>query len=222
MDDSLLTALATHGNAGSINLSVDGASGIHGDSRITTTASEQNGGDINMAVGKRLTIDGHSAVSAEARGNGGNISVKLGEGLYLRDAAISALSGDNGGNITVDGLNLRSPRYIVLNNGRVIASATFQKGGDILLRSKVFVPSANSIIDASSRFGVAGNIAIEAPNTNVGASLVTLPSNLLTAENYLPERCIVRQTGQSSSLTVTTEPGVPPQPGDPLSSPTAR
>jgi large exoprotein involved in heme utilization and adhesion len=159
-----------------------------------------------------------SSVSASAVGDGGSVRLRIGNGLRLHRSVLAAFAGGSGGDIDIEPFGLTSPRFVTLDRSAILASAINGNGGDIRIRSTVFLPSFESIIDASSQFGVAGNIAIESPNTNVGGSLVTLPSNPLDAESHLAERCVVRQTGQSSSFTVDTRRPAPAQPGDLLPS----
>ena len=192
------------GDAGSITLQADDSVNLSGSSTILASAPDSNGGNIQISAGTGVHLR-DSSISSLAGRNGGSIQLNAGQIVFLRNSELNAKAGDNGGNITLD------PRFMILDRSRLIADAVRGNGGNITIRANVFLPSVESLISASSQFGVAGNIRVESPNTNVGGSLVNLAASPLTAESYLQERCQLRR-GLSSSLTVNRQAGVPPDP----------
>jgi filamentous hemagglutinin family protein len=218
LDRSEIRAVSTEQNvtAGKIDIEAHNTLRLNA-STIQTDALQSDGGNIALRVGNTLEAT-DSLISASAGRNGGNVQMQIGGGVRLRNTVLAALAFGTGGDISIRPLSGSGPRFVVLDNSVVLASASKGNGGNINIQSNVFLSSASSLIDASSEFGVAGNIAIESPNTNVGGSLVTLPSNPLDAESYLAERCVVQQTGQSSSFSVETRRAMPAQPGDLLPS----
>lgn len=216
LNKGLITSLARgSGNAGSVLIAAKDFADIGNHSSISVTSEQSNGGDIDLSAGGAILVT-NSDVNAQATGNGGQLRLHAGRILLVQDGLLSARAGGTGGNITSD-----AP-FTIFRRSNVLASAIRGNGGNILLRAKVFLRSNESVIDASSQFGVAGNVAIDSPNTNLGGSLVVLPSNLLDAENHLATRCVVRETGASSSFSVEALNGVPAAPGDLLPSPAAR
>ena len=89
--------------------------------------------------------------------------------------------GGDGGNITID-----SPTgNVIVDQSQIIADAVLGDGGDISVTARGFLASPDSIISASSEFGVAGNIEIASPATDIAGSLVQLPESLeLLAERF--------------------------------------
>lgn len=193
------------GDAGSLRLRVARQLSLTSNSSVLTSAAQSNGGNISVTAGNGIQLD-NSTISAQAGGDGGGIQLRAGEMVFLRNSQLSAKAGDTGGNISID------PRFVILDKSRITADAIRGNGGNISIRSQVFLPSIESVVSASSQFGVAGNIRVDSPNTGVGGSLVRLQANPLGAENYLQERCSIRRRLKSSSFTVGGNGGVPPQP----------
>ncbi len=174
-----------------------------------TAASEGNGdaGTIELNAANDLLLPNHGSIGTAApQSNGGNINIKVGNMVRLSRSSIVSLAQGDGGNIALDS------RFVILDKSLLKADAINGSGGNISITANVYLPSADTDISASSQFGVAGNIEVQSPNTNVGASLVRLTTNPLTAESYLQERCLVLRRGQSSSFTVRRQIAAPPGP----------
>ena len=112
-----------------------------------------------------------------------------------------------GGNISID------PEFFILERSDLLATAIDGDGGNIGIEARVFLPSSESKVDASSEFGVDGNIEITSPESDIIGSLIQLPSNLLSAESFLPDRCSARLPGDFSSFIVVGSGGISVQPG---------
>lgn len=196
------------GNAGKIDLHAAENVTLSRGSFIETAAPNANGQNIVIYVGRDLVLTGDSGIASFAGGDGGGIQLSAARRIHLRNSQLQAQAGGTGGNIDID-----APT-VILDRSRFEADAVAGNGGNITIRARAFLASAESRITASSQLGLAGIIAIQSPNTNVGGSLILLPSNLLEAERFLNERCAVRSTGATSSFTVNPQNGVPSQPGD--------
>jgi large exoprotein involved in heme utilization and adhesion len=72
--------------------------------------------------------------------------------------------------------------------------------------------SPDSLIDASSGLGVDGAVEIEAPDTDISAGMVALPTAFLDVASLLSERCSVRQAEDVSSFVVIGRDGIPLSP----------
>lgn len=110
------------------------------------------------------------------------------------------------------------PQFVVLNNSDIIANAFGGPGGNIRIVANDFVPSADSVIEASSQLGVQGTIAIESPENDLAGQLAKLPSAYLATDDLLPERCSARRSGAESSFVIAGDGGVAPDPDDYLPS----
>ncbi len=187
-------------------------------------------GDIEVTSPK-VTVDNQGKFIAQsASGNGGNINLQVSDLLLLRrDSQISATAGTaqqggDGGNI-----NINSKYIIALReeNSDITANAFNGKGGNVQINSQgIFGIEARakltdySDITASSDLGVAGTIALNAPDTSsLQNSLIQLPQNVIDTNALLANSCIVRRNNPNgSTFFIKGSGGLPERPGDaPLS-----
>ncbi|ALG68726.1 filamentous hemagglutinin N-terminal domain-containing protein [Beggiatoa leptomitoformis] len=204
IQDALITS-ATRGsgignrieiNANAIEISKDKDSnsdamraGIYASSE---SAQENAGqaGEIYMTTQILTLKNGGSINTSTQNADGGNIWVTLPNQLYLRDAGniTTSVSGGtgNGGNISV-----QSPQFVVVNHGQIVAQATEGNGGNITIATEQFLASADadSLIDASSQKGIAGQIVITSPIVDISGNVISLPSNFLNATAHLQAKC---------------------------------
>jgi large exoprotein involved in heme utilization and adhesion len=99
----------------------------------------------------------------------------------------------------------------VLQNSAIVANAFGGPGGNISIVAGQFIVDQNSIVSASSTLGIAGNIEINAPDTNITGKLVPLPKNFLDASKLLRDRCGAARGG-TSGFSAQGRGGVPPGP----------
>ena len=174
---------------------------------ITTESSAANGGNISINTGALINLT-NSKITAQAKLNGGEITMTTPFMLRLNNSDFTAEAGNNGGNIFID------PDFVILDNSDLIARAVTGDGGDIRIATDVFLQSSDSVIDASSEFGVSGNIEILAPDIDIAGSLATLPEFLTISEIHLQPACAVRLPETFSSLTVQGKDRRPFTPGE--------
>jgi large exoprotein involved in heme utilization and adhesion len=177
-------------NTGITAESLQGATGVAGSIEITSAGT--------------IKLSNHSSIKASSNVNGGNITIKAPTLVYLIDSKITAEAGSTGGNITID------PIFIVLNNSLISANASAGQGGNINLISDFFFNS-NSLITATGTTNN-GTVNITAPELDLGAQLITLPSSLISAENQLRERCTALLQGDFSSFISIGRGGTEPEP----------
>jgi hypothetical protein len=122
------------------------------DSAITTEAISAGGGSINLKADKLVLLDR------------GQLTTSVQGGL------------EKGGNIVIN-----HPTFIVLNQGQVKAQADEGQGGNIRIEANQFIASPKSLISASSRLGIDGQVVISAPNENISGSLFGLTNQLKEA-----------------------------------------
>ncbi len=189
------------------SLSINGAAtpneftGISVESELGATG---DAGSIEISSAGTINLTHHSSITASSNVNGGNITIKAPTLVYLIDSKISAAAGSTGGNITID------PIFIVLNNSLISANASAGQGGNINLISDFFFNS-NSLITATGTTNN-GTVNITAPELDLGAQLITLPSSLISAENQLRERCTALLQGDFSSFISIGRGGTEPEP----------
>ena len=216
--------LSDHGGI-SVETSGDGRGG---DLALTTdqldlqtqakVSSESTGtglaGDITIAAANRLTLTNSAITAATTDADGGNIHIDP-ELMLLRQSDITATvkgGTGNGGNIDLAADNL------VLDRSRIIANAEAGNGGNISLASQVFLKTPDTMVSASSRFGIQGTVVVYAPLVDVTAGLVTLPEKFLDGESFTAKRC-VDNAQEASSLVVKGRDGVPARPDTLISTP---
>jgi large exoprotein involved in heme utilization and adhesion len=134
--------------------------------------------------------------------------------LHLRDQGsitTSVAGGEGkGGNIILNSV------FVVLDEGsRIIANAQEGQGGNIFIRilgGGALFQSPDSLIDASSEFGIDGSVVIDAPDTDIIAGFAGLPANFLDAATVLTQLCAGRSGANVSSLVVRKYEVLPDSP----------
>ncbi len=188
-------------------------SGISSSSRVADEVGGQAGAIIVQADIIHLIDEGEIATSA-ANAGGGNIEIKTADLLYLQGGRIttSVQSGiSDGGNI-----NISNPQFTVLNQGNIIAQAYEGHGGDIYIKSEQFVTSQNSLVSASSRLGIDGEVNIDSPEMDMEGFLVVLPGGFIEASHPMETLC--DQTKKMNHFFIKQSEGVPNSPEDLLPS----
>ncbi len=191
------------GAAGSIELDLVERLELIEGSRVSVSSSQADGGDIRVSTDGEVYLSG-SELTASAAGDGGSVRL-LGSGnVFMTEGTVSAEAGQDGGNIEIS-----APQTLVLHRSGLVANAIQGDGGNISIMAEGFLPSRESVISASSEFGLEGSIEIETPETNVGGGLVELPERLVGAEVNLSDRCALMLSGDVSSLFQNGDGGVP-------------
>jgi large exoprotein involved in heme utilization and adhesion len=158
-----------------------------------------------------------AAISTEAEAstaNGGNITLKVRDFLYLVSSKITtSVRGEtgNGGNITID------PQFVVLNHSSITAEAVEGHGGNITINAGEFIPSTDSVVSASSQLGISGTVVISGPRVDVNGALVVLSSELRSAVAVLRNSCASQAAQPQSSLVEAGRGGLPQDPETTLS-----
>jgi large exoprotein involved in heme utilization and adhesion len=172
-------------------------------------------GQVTLHATDSLRVPNGSSISVETeQADAGDINVNVGNLVHLRNnsqisTSVAGGRGD-GGNITID------PNFVVLDEASAItARAREGAGGNIRIRitgDGAFFQSPDSIVSASSDFGLDGTVAIDAPDTDVSRSLSNLPVAFFDPSVLLADRCAARIAGRESNFVATGRGGVPPSP----------
>ncbi|HAX90183.1 MAG TPA: hypothetical protein DCY91_29060 [Cyanobacteria bacterium UBA11370] len=189
------------------------------------------GGDIEINADS-VTLDQDAKISAEtASSTGGDITLRVPDVVVLRQRSqISTTAGTddaggNGGNITI---NTGFIAAVSEENSDITANAFEGRGGNINITAQgVFGIDFRdrltplSDITASSELGIDGVVQINTPNVDPSRGLVTLPANLVDASRLVAQGCragggnIANKLGE---FFITGRGGLPPSPGETLSS----
>jgi large exoprotein involved in heme utilization and adhesion len=191
------------GAAGSIELDLAERLELLEGSIVSVSSNQADGGDIRVRTDGQVYLSG-SELTASAAGDGGSVRLLGSANVFMAEASVSAEAGQDGGNIEVS-----APETLVLQRSDLVANAIQGDGGNISIVAEMFLASRESVISASSEFGLEGSIEIETPETDVGSGLVVLPESLVEAEVNLSDRCALMLSGDVSSFFLNGDGGVP-------------
>ena len=209
LDSEVSTSAFSTGDGGLVSLSAPFI--FIGDRAKVTADSSGSGltGDISLRAGSAIRLEEGSISTSATTSDGGNIELLARDQIHLTDSVVSTSveSGvGGGGNILLD------PEFVVLNKSDVIANAFGGPGGNIRIVAGSFVPSADSVVEASSQLGVQGTIVIESPENDIAGQIAQLPRAYLDVSHLLPERCTAQRSESESSFIVTGRGGLPSGP----------
>lgn len=199
-DGAQITANSSGGgNAGNITITATNGFSMKQNSNITTSVSENSTG-------------GNSG--------GGNIKITTSPSatIHLQNSTISASVGDGrggGGNISID------PQLVILQDSKILAQADEGRGGQISITAGVFLPDANSVINADSGSGVNGTVTIQSPTSNLSGTVGQLVSKTSQPQTLLHSRCAALVGGRESTFIFAGRGTLPSEPGGWLLSPLA-
>ena len=194
------------GRGGDVGVTAGSVVRLNGPGPQVSAVSTGTGdaGSVAMAAPQVVLRDGASISTAALEANGGNITVGLGDLLYLQQSAITTSVGGalgNGGNIAA------APQLVVLDRSVIQANAVGGNGGNVSVQASQLVQSFDSAITATSQRGVSGEILVAAQPLNLNGSLVVLAGELRAAAALLREGCAVRGASPRSSLVAAGRGG---------------
>lgn len=160
-DGATVTATSNaNGDGGSITVMGDDL--VIRDGALIKASSTGTGdaGSITIETEKSVRLINGSVETESAEAGGGNITILTRDVLEMDRSRISAnVKGGEGaaGNIFID------PKLVSLRDSSISANAVHGDGGSIKIVAGVLVKDSASIIDASSDYGVDGDVIIDAP-----------------------------------------------------------
>jgi filamentous hemagglutinin family protein len=182
--------------------------------RISSTSSGTGlAGNIDIDAGLNFRSN-NGRITAEAKeSDGGNIFLKASDRIHLVDSAITTSVGSGqgkGGNILID------PRFVILDNSQITANAFGGPGGNIHIVADNFIQSPDSLVSASSRFGVDGTVVIDSPDTNLIGKTAALKTPFIDPATLFKQQCAARYAGGQSTLVMNSAGTISPGPGEGL------
>ncbi|MBY0578024.1 MAG: filamentous hemagglutinin N-terminal domain-containing protein [Burkholderiales bacterium] len=197
------------GKGGDIAISTGDLLMAHGGSIAAGSVGSGNTGQIKIDAGNSIRLSDNASITTEAlTSDGGNIVTNARNLLFVQDSRIATSvkrGNGNGGNISID------PLFVVLKNGNIAANAFGGNGGNILVVAGNFITDPLSLVQASSRLGINGNINIAAPNTDVGQGLALLRESFEDSGMLLNSVCAAKNTEGSSSFIISGRLPVHPE-----------
>ncbi|MBD2457234.1 S-layer family protein [Nostoc sp. FACHB-87] len=207
-------------NAGSVSITTPKLTLTDGGTVTVTSQGTGNAGNLQI-IADQIQLKNQALIQAQTEsGNGGDISLQVGDVLLMRDRSkitTTAGSTGNGGNITIN-----SPTIVGLENSDITANAVRGKGGNINISTQGIIGleyrsqlTPENDITASSEFGVNGTVEINNIGVDPNSGLVELPANVTDPSQQIASGCFAN-TG--SSFVATGRGGVPQNPTEELSS----
>ncbi|BAU13265.1 unknown protein [Leptolyngbya sp. NIES-3755] len=187
------------------------------DSSLFTSTISGKGANIEIDT-PRLRLDQGAIVSGVAQGQGGNIALNVPDLLILRNRSRIAARGFNNvdsGNININaGLIVANP----IENSVIIANAVIGKGGNIQVNARSLIgikydqtlvsSSSQSSINASSQFGLSGEVKLNVLRSDPGSEAVKLPTEMTDSSTQIDQTCSARS--RINSFTRTGRGGIAP------------
>lgn len=176
------------GQGGNLFVQTDSLDISHNAALAARSYNTGNAGQINLQT-QHLHLSQHGSISTSAtQAGGGNIILNGLSGLLYLDnseitTSVASGTGDSG-NITVE-----KPQFVVMNHGNIIAQADAGNGGNIRIVAERFIATPDSLVSASSRWGIDGEVMIDSPNETISDSFLDLPVDFIEIGNLLPRPC---------------------------------
>ncbi|WP_414751991.1 filamentous hemagglutinin N-terminal domain-containing protein [Anabaena sp. CCY 9910] len=207
-------------NAGSLSITTPNLILTDGATVTVTSEGTGNAGNLNV-IADIIQLKNQALIQAQTEsGNGGDIDLKVGSLLLMRDRSkitTTAGSTGNGGNI-----NINSPTIVGLENSDITANAVRGKGGNINITTQGIIGleyrsqlTPENDITASSEFGVNGTVQVDNVGVDPNSGLVALPTNFTDSSQKIASGCA---DNSGSSFVATGRGGVPQNPTQQLRS----
>lgn len=167
-------------------------------------------GEIVLDVDE-LHLSADSAIStASVSGGGGSIKINAQSLAVLNNSQITTSVQEgvgNGGDLNINA------NFLVQNQAPITARAVEGNGGNINIQSKGIYQiggAAANPIDASSAFGVSGEVKVQTPENNLEGSTFIVSGKFIQSRSAQPEKCDpinnLEQLQQISRIKIDTQP----------------
>lgn len=240
---ALLTLTFLDGQAGNLTVNAEKLIARDGGFAAASTFGPGTGGNLLVNVSESVEVKGGSPpggqfpsglrsdalvnqpgflegllpIPSPGTGNPGELRINTGT-LIVRDGAevgVNAGQSANAGDINID-----ADVIAVIQNSSIRANAIEGQGGNINIETKGRFVDGDSSITAISQLGVQGVVQFNTPDVEPSQGLVDLPEQLLNPEELVALACQKDRGDAKNEFIITGRGGLPPRPGEPLSSET--
>ncbi|MEY2856581.1 MAG: hypothetical protein RLZZ74_891 [Cyanobacteriota bacterium] len=167
-------------NSNSLNIANQGQISV-------SNIGQGNSGNLNITT-QDLSLDDSGKLKAEVNGGGqGNLNLST-RNIFLRNNSLisaQAQGASTGGNIKIN----NTDNLLLAQNSRILANAIQGQGGNIEIMTQGYFVSGDSLVSASSEFGLDGNIDVENINGDRPLELDQLPDNLVDRTQQIAKSC---------------------------------
>ena len=232
--ESIRTAL---GNGGNVFLRAGQLIVRDGAEVSVNNEGSGNAGSLRVEADSIFLSNGGKLIGETASGRGGDIRLQVRDFILMRNEsancckqqrsaiATTAQNNGTGGNITIN-----SPFIVAVpkENSDIVANADQGFGGRIDIRATGIyglefrdkLTPLSDINASSNATGKEGTVDITTPGIDPSRGLTNLPENLVDSSELIANSCIARGSRQEeNSFVITGTGGLPPRPGDGLTSP---
>ena len=213
------TQAGTSGKSGTVTISASGSIDMTAGALVGVESSGSgeagtllvsSGSDINLAGGSGFTV-------ASAEADAGNISLSAIGNIVVSESTISARAGvmgdadatGSGGNVLIDGMVLA-----LVDDSTITAQAVRGSGGNINIATDyLFVNDPESQINASSEFGVDGEVSVDSV-MDLSENIPQLEAEVLADTDQVGELDPSKVPGDQSTFNANAgRGGIPLDPG---------
>lgn len=194
------------GDAGNLRLEADRLRITDGAQVAVSATAIGTAGNLEIQA-RDLQLDRGGTVSAEtAAGTRGSIRLQARDVELRRNSSITtnATGTASGGNVT-----FTTGTLTAVQNSQILANAIQGAGGNIQIDSQGLFIAPDSLLSASSEFGVSGTIAINTPDVDPSSGVVELPTQVQDPSGQIVIGCAA---DEGNSFTVTGRGGIPADP----------
>jgi len=163
-------------------------------------------GEIKIIAHDFIKLDNGRFSTASENAAGGGITIAAKNLLYLLNSEITTsvkVGEGSGGNIYID------PVFVILNHSKIKANAWGGDGGGINIIADYYIPSPDSIIEASSKKSTPGAIKIQAVGIDVHGSLGDMNTDLSDVTKWSQTPCSVWTGENIGKLVIKTRDALP-------------
>ncbi|HBL60178.1 MAG TPA: hypothetical protein DDZ80_17450 [Cyanobacteria bacterium UBA8803] len=210
------------GNAGTLTITTGELRVEDGAAVSVSSMGSGNPGNLQVNADS-IFLDRGLLTAFTASGTGANIQLRVADNILMRNESLISARADNngsGGNIDITADFIIA---IPVENSDIIANAFEGPGGRInITAQRIFGLEYRdpltplSDINASSEFGIDGEVIINQPDVDPSRGLTQLPSDF--GDRTTLDRSCTASSATQNSFTVTGRGGIPPSPTDPLDS----
>ena len=144
-------------------------------------------GNLNITA-KEINLEGGGSLNAEVNsGTQGNINLTT-NNIFLRNSGeinAKATGAATGGNIFTE----NQDNLVLLENSQIVADAIQGNGGNINITTQGFFISPDSLISASSEFGLDGTVEIDILDERNQQAIEESNYDFISINKLISDRC---------------------------------
>jgi filamentous hemagglutinin family protein len=227
VNSTLSAAAQSSGKAGDLNITTSTLN-VQDDGQVSVSGQGSGAAGNLTVTANEITLNRGTLTAETNAGEGANIKLQIEDLLLMENQSqISAQASNdaNGGNVTIEAPNGFVVAALGQNND-IIASAFRGQGGEIditaygifgIEEGRAILGNITNDIDASSEFGLAGQVNIIRPDVEPVGVLLRLPTTIVDASTIVDTGCTAFADSGGSTFFITGRGGLPSSPSDTLS-----